>query len=250
MKKKYIIAILFVVGGLVLLLGSAHINLYTDMSKNINIIINNIVLSLANILIFTGAWNALHSTPTAEEILEIAKLPENFQDSGIVKIYETFTEIEWSKYFKKTKHVTFFFTYASNFTNKNLRYLEKIKNKKKAITVIVPDYNNSSIMDSFDQSFRYGEYSENKGSPLNDTKSRILETISTYKGLNAEIYLFPGSIRSTYYFFDDTCIYAPFNHCKERKYVPAIVSEKGGKWYEFCKMDIDDIIKQSKKLGE
>ena len=248
MKKKYVFAILFGAVGIVLLLGSAHLNIYTDMSKNINIIINNITLSLANIFIFTGAWNALHSTPTTEEILEAAQLPENFQNSGIVKIYETFTEIEWSKYFnKKNKSVIFFFTYASSFTHNNINNLEKMKNKK-TIKLIVPDYNNDKLMDSFDQSFRYGKYSENEENPLNDTKSRIIETISTYKGLNAEIYLFPGIIRNTYYFFDDICISAPFNHCKERKYVPAIVSKKGGTWYDFCKMDINDIISQSKKL--
>lgn len=246
-RKKWILAGIFIIAGLVCLLGSAHINTYTDTAQNEFFILNNILLSLANILLFTGAWNALHSAPTTEEILEAAQLPESFQDSGIVKIYETFTEIEWSKYFKKTKHVVFFFTYASNFTNKNLRYLEKLKNKKKAITVIVPDYNNDTMMDFFDRSFRYGKYSENPQSPLNSTKNRILETISVYKGMNAEIFLFPGEIKSTYYFFDDICVYAPFNHCKDRKYVPAIVSEKGGKWYEFCKMDINDIIKQSKK---
>ena len=240
-RKIWILAGIFIIAGLVCLLGSAHINTYTDTAQNEFFILNNILLSLANILLFTGAWNALHSAPTTEEILEAAQLPESFQDSGIVKIYETFTEIEWSK------HFVFFFTYASNFTNKNLRYLEKLKNKKKAITVIVPDYNNDTMMDFFDRSFRYGKYSENPQSPLNSTKNRILETISVYKGMNAEIFLFPGEIKSTYYFFDDICVYAPFNHCKDRKYVPAIVSEKGGKWYEFCKMDINDIIKQSKK---
>lgn len=109
----------------------------------------------------------------------------------------------------------------------------------------MPDYHNENLMDSLDQSFKYGKYSENKDNPLNDTKSRIIETISTYKRLNAQVYLFPGSIKSTYYFFDDICIYAPFNHCKERKYVPAIVSKKGGKWFDFCKMDIENILVQS-----
>ena len=249
-KRRWVLAGVFIITGLVLLLGSAHINAYTDTSQNKFFIVNNILLSLANILLFTGAWNALHSTPTTEEILEAAQMPKDFQDSGIVRIYETFTEIEWSKYFKKTKHVVFFFTYASSFTHKNLRYLEKLKNKNRAITIIVPDYNNDTMMDFLDRSFRYGKYSENSENPLNSTKSRILETISVYKGMNAEVLLYPGEIKSTYYFFDDICVYAPFNHCKDIKYVPAIVSEKGGKWYEFCEMDINGIIEQSKKQEE
>ena len=173
-KRRWVLAGAFIITGLVLLLGSAHINAYTDTSQNKFFIVNNILLSLANILLFTGAWNALHSTPTTEEILDAAQLPKVFQDSGIVKIYETFTEIEWSKYFRKTKHVVFFFTYASSFTYKNLRYLEKLKNKNRAITIIVPDYNNDTMMDFLDRSFRYGKYSENSENPLNSTKNRIL----------------------------------------------------------------------------
>lgn len=128
-----------------------------------------------------------------ENILEAARLQESFQDHSIVEIYEAFAEIELSKSFNMKKKVILFFTYDSIFMNRNMRYLE---NKTKAIMVIVPDYNNDVMTFFLDCSFRCGKCSENFQSYLNSTNNRILKTISVYRGMNSEMLLYLGKIKS------------------------------------------------------
>lgn len=123
------------------------------------------------------------------------------------------------------------------------------------LTVILPDFNVDTIMDSLDYSFKYGKYSlsdrgnavdvkENENSKLS-VRARIKEAADTYIHLGAKVYLYKGDIRTTYYLFDHTCVFAPFNHCKTKQFVPGIMAESGKCFYEFCKLDIDEILQQS-----
>ena len=83
-----------------------------------------------------------------------------------------------------------------------------------------------------------------------NSRKLIEEAKEYYEKIGANLLFYPGNIKSTYYMIDDKCIYAPFKHSKEKSNVPAFLCVEGGTLFEFCKRDIDSIIKQSKPVGE
>ena len=78
-------------------------------------------------------------------------------------------------------------------------------------------------------------------------RAKSKKAIEDFKKLNADIYLYSSNLKTTYYFFDDKCIIAPFKHGKDKYCVPAILCREGGALYEFCKNDLKQAIKKARK---
>lgn len=219
--------------------------------------IDNICVAIMLELAFTvitvfgvsGLWEVLGKRAFAEEVLELAGIASNLQQSGIVGFYEKFTDIKWSEIFEGTKEVSLMFTYAYSWRNNNRQELKDVSSKKNSrLIVLLPDYSIPEVCDMCDRDFLYGKHAEDGSENVQkNTESKIKKAIEDFKKLNADIYLYPSNLKTTYYFFDDKCIIAPFKHGKDKYCVPAILCREGGALYEFCKNDLEQAIKKSRK---
>ncbi len=218
-----------------------------DYDNNIFVtIINSVFPSLATIAFFSGAWEVLNKKSFAKEVLELSGVSDNYIDSGIEYVYNEFTEIEWKKLFKDSKRVTCFFTYAYSWRSNNRSALNMLKEQGTDLTIILPDYNNNDIVNALNHDFAYAEYAlPDSAGATKDVKNLIKEAESFFKNLGANVKLYSGNIKSTYYLIDDKCIIAPFKHGHKKTTVPAILCKKGGTLFDFCLKDIKAIIEES-----
>ena len=257
-EKTKIQALKWCIAGLILML-VPFIGNYLLLSLNLNeytnnlivLIINNLCTTLAIGAFISGAWEALNKKSFAEEILELSQVSDNYIKSGIIHVYEEFTDIDWRKLFKKAKKVVFFFTYGYSWRSNNRTALKMLQEQGTDITVILPNYKDESIIDSLDRNFNYGRYSHGPISENNKTtKTLIIEAKEYFENLGATILLYSGDIKSTYYLIDDKCVIAPFKHGATKISVPAILCQKEGTMFNFCKSDIDALLKESKQEGD
>lgn len=210
------------------------------------VLINNIFPAISTICFFSGAWEILNKRSFAKEVLELSNVSENYIESGITHVYKEFTEIDWKTLFKGAKKVTFFFTYAYSWRSNNRTAIDLLKEQKTEITIILPDYNDAGIVNALNYDFKYASYAEEgSGNETKDVRDLIKESETYYKKIGASVKLYSGNIRSTYYFIDDVCIFAPFKHGGKKSSVPAIKCKKGGTFYSFCERDLSAIIEES-----
>lgn len=205
-------------------------------------LILNILPILATTTMISAAWELLGKRSFAKDILNLSKVPESIISSGILAVYKDFKDIDWTKEFNHSNKLIMFLSYAYTFRN---TYREKLKQQfeNKEFMVIMPDPDNEKVVDELDRRFSYGAYS---GGKKGSVKEEIYRAINDYVSMGAKIKLFDGTILSTYYLMDKICIYAPFNHGKEKGYVPAIKAQVDGYFYEFCSGEIDKIINRSR----
>lgn len=256
-KTRFAVA-LWVIGGLILLFLAVLLNYLIEISNHPEwnksffvIIANNVLPALATIAFLSGAWEARSKRAFAREVLELAHVSDNYIQSGIKYVYKEFTDITWDDLFIGAKEVVFFFTYAYSWRNNNRTALKLLQKQGTKITVIMPDYTNEKITDALDMDFHYGEHADRQSKEKDKNSRKLIEEAKEYyEKIGANLLFYPGNIKSTYYMIDDKCIYAPFKHSEEKSNVPAFLCVEGGTLFEFCKKDLESIIKQSKTVGE
>lgn len=254
--KTKLKAAFWVVVGLVFLTIPFWINYFLvsfgfeEHSNNLYILlINNVFPSLATMAFMSGAWEALNKKSFAKEVLELSQVSDNYVKSGIIHVYNEFTDIDWMGLFKNAHKVVFFFTYAYSWRSNNRTALKLLEEQKTDITVILPDYTDDKIVDSLDRHFHYGQHFRLESHANKSTKELIADAQQFFEGMGATVKLYSGDIKSTYYLIDDKCVFAPFKHGQSKTSVPAILCKDDGTFFDFCKKDIDALIKESKSVG-
>lgn len=220
-----------------------------DWDKNNLFIIaaNNIFPALGTICLLSFAWEIWSKRSFAKEVLELSDVSDNYIESGIKTVYRDFSKINWDELFNGAKEVTCVFTYAYTWRNNNRSALEMLQSQGTKVTIILPDYRDNEIVESLNKDFSYDKYAkeENSKEANKNVKNLIEETKQYFESKNATIILYKGRFKSTYYLIDDYCVMAPFNHGNNKPCVPAILCEKDGILYEFCKNDIEAIKQNS-----
>lgn len=222
------------------------ITLFLDDKKLSNIwckSFESLLLTLIPVFLVSGAWEGLTKRSFANEVLNMAGISDNLIKSGIIHYYENFSDIEWKKEFKNVKKVKIFFSYGYSWRNNNRAVLQELIKQGGELTVILPNYENKDICDELDRSFKYGKFSD--ALQISSTKDKIIESKIFFEKIGAKVLLYDNTIRSTYYLYDDKCIFAPFKHGTEKLSVPAFKGIKGGTFYEFCNREINSIINLS-----
>ena len=249
-STTWIRALIYIIILLVGIIVAVAIDYFFDDIENIWVAIGfELAFTLITVFGVSGLWEVLGKRAFAEEVLELAGIASDLQKSGIIGFYEKFTDIKWNEIFDGAKEVSLMFTYAYSWRNNNRQELKDVNDRKDSqLIVLLPDYKISKVCDMCDRDFSYGKYA-GKGSEnaKKKTASEIKKAIEDFKKLNAKIYLYPGNLKTTYYFFDDKCIVAPFKHGKDKYCVPAILCKEGGSLYEFCKKDLEQAIDKSRK---
>lgn len=223
-----------------------HFNWSIEKDNLFVLLINNVCPAFATIALLSFAWEIMSKRSFAKEVLEIAKVADNYIDSGIEYVYNEFTEIDWKEMFKDSKKVICFFTYAYSWRSNNRSAINMLKKQNTDVTIILPDYNDADIVNTLNKDFKYSKYADqNSEGASKNVKNLIKEAEEYFKNFGATVKLYKGNIKSTYYFIDNKCIFAPFKHGGKKSSVPAILCKEGGTFFDFCKRDINAIIEES-----
>lgn len=194
-------------------------------------------VSLANVL-----WEVIAKENFAKSVLKQVKISENIAQSGIDAIHVDFRDINWKEEFENTKSFKAAFTYAYSWRSQNDSTIRKFlasNNHRKNSFIIVPNPQNNEIMAEYDRRFCF-----EKG----DTRKKVEDCIKYYYDLKMPIYLFDGSLQSSYYLMDKDGIMSFFTHSKEKTTVPAIRASKNGNMYMYIQADLNSIKQQSHRV--
>ena len=252
--KTKLRAALFLISCLICLLGNfalVYCQSLGCIKENIFYLIAiNVLPAIASILGVSAVWEAFSKRSFAKEIIELNKVSNSYEKSGIIAVYDAFSEINWEEKFKYAKEVTIFFSYGSSWRSENRKSLQHLKKSNAKINVIFPNYKDDDIINNLNRRFQFSEYAKKDSAYKNKSvRSEIEQAIQDFENkYKAKIFLYDGTIVSSYYLIDETCIFAPFHHSKEQLTVPAIECKKGGTWFTYCENDIKEIMKNSKEV--
>ncbi len=206
----------------------------------LRIFLTSLLSTIDTVILADVLWELLAKERFAKSLLNLVNISQNLANSGIETVFVNFLNIDWKREIKRTKNMTVVFTYAATWRESNRETLKWFSKKKHHIlNVIVPDCENEEIMEDFDRRFSF-----QKG----ETKHRIEECIIFFHNLHANIYLFQGTLHSSYYLLDNIAFMSFFRHSKEKEKVPALKIQKNGHMYRFVETEIDEMIKNSTKL--
>ena len=163
-------------------------------------------------------------------------ISSNIKKSGIIEYTNNFKSLKWENELKYTKTLKIAFVYGRTWREQNREVLEEFV-KKGAIEIALPDYNNENLMRGYDERFNFES---------GETRKRVMEAEKFFNDLKAKVCLNNKTFLSSYYLMEDHAIMAPFNHLKEKGYVPAIKAEKGGALYDFIEKEIESIFSENK----
>ena len=77
------------------------------------------------------------------------------------------------------------------------------------------------------------------------TKKRIEDCIKYYYDLGVSVYVFEGTLQSSYYLMDQVGIMSFFTHSKDKGTVPALKANKTGNMYKYINDDVNSLLKRS-----
>ena len=201
-SKTWIRALICIIIFLIGILGAVAIDYFFGDIENIWVaIFFELAFTVTTVFGVSGFWEILGKRAFAEEVLELAGIASDIQKSGIIGFYEKFTDIKWSEIFDGTKEVSLMFTYAYSWRNNNRQELKDVSAKKNSsLIVVLPDYSIPEVCDMCDRDFLYGKHAEDGSeNAQKNTESEIKKAIEDFKKLNADIYLYPGNLKTTYY---------------------------------------------------
>ena len=142
----------------------------------------NILPAIASITGVAGIWEAFSKRSFAKEVLELTDVSYSYEKSGIIAVYDNFTDIEWKDKFKYAKEVTIFFSYGSSWRSENRKSLQNLKNENATINVILPNYNDDKIVDNLNERFNYSKYAKPESAYSNkDVKDEIKRAEHDFK---------------------------------------------------------------------
>lgn len=220
-----------------MLLNFCGLNKITNDSLRIFLL--TLTSTIATVVLANVLWEVIAKENFAKSLLDQVKISENIAKSGIDSVYVDFRDIDWKKEFADTSSFTAAFIYAYSWRSNNegaiKAFAEKSSHRKRA-KIIVPDPENALIMSDLDRRFNFES---------GETKKRIEDCIKFYYDLNIAVYLFDGTMQSSYYLMDKVGIMSFFTHSKEKGTVPALRANKTGNMYKYIKNDLESMLKRS-----
>ena len=230
---------------LALFLGFMAINFF-GLNKISNDAIRLFSLTLsstvATVILANVLWEVIAKENFAKSLLNQVKISENIAKSGIDTVYMDFRDIDWRTEFENTKGFTAAFVYAYSWRSNNdavIRAFAAKSSRRKKMKIIVPDPENNAIMSDLDRRFNF-----EKG----ETRKRVEDCIEYYYKLGAAVYIFEGTLQSSYYLMDHVGIMSFFTHSKEKGAVPAIKASQKGNMYKYISGDLQAMQRRSYRV--
>ena len=198
--------------------------------------------TFATVILANVLWEVIAKENFAKSLLEQVKISENIAKSGIDAVYVDFREIDWEKEFENTKSFTAVFVYAYSWRSHNdliIKAFASKRSRRNRMSIIVPDPEIEELMFDLDRRFNF-----EKG----ETRKRVEDCICYFCKLGVNVYVFEGTLQSSYYLMDQVGVMSFFAHSKEKGTVPAIRAVKTGNMYRYIENDIKAIRDRSTRI--
>lgn len=212
------------------------------VNKNILLIkvVKEFLVGLSGLLGVSVLWEAIGKSNFADELLLKFHVSEKLRKTKIECVYDNFAEIDWNNYLENCSSFKAFLAYGYTWRNNNRSYLKTaIKNcTEKRFIIAFPNYNDDFIVDELNR--RFGYVDKNKS-----VKELIYESVLWFYENGATVYLYNGTLCSSFYIVDDNCFYPMNKHGIEKASVPVIKFHSNGTLYKHVNEDFDRIIQES-----
>ncbi len=240
--KKNVYMCLFL--SVLFLLLSFIIDDYADSSILIIRIFEDLLVGCSGLLGVSAVWEIIGKSSFADELLTKFNISEDLKNTNIECVYDAFSDVDWDAILKETTNFKAFISYGYTWRNNNRTYLkEAIENcTRDNFIMVFPDYNESLIVDELNR--RYG-YNKDNGK---NVKDYIMESVIWFLENGAKVYLFNGTLCSSFYIYNNHCLYPLNKHGVEKASVPVVKFKSNGSLYKHVISDFDRIIKESKEV--
>ncbi len=229
--------------------------------KNIFHIFCITIASIASIFLVSVIWDICEKRSFSNELLETIGMTKNVVDSGITD-YMKNTSIDWATELVKTKKLELFLTFGDSWVDDGFCapiLKEFLSRKNTELIVVLPNYNNSDILNAL--LVKYPK-DHNKKNSIEKLKNRLAnnendfrELLKEYGKSKGKVFLYDGIASSSYFFLDDKCYFSPYVHEKNNTdiYIPIILLQdrgQAGSFYNFCRKDMNMILDKLDKEEE
>lgn len=151
-----------------------------------------------------------------------------------------FIKAKWDEIFTDTKEVTVVVIYARTWISQNRDLVIEYISKGGTINIILPNYNNDSVVKACAQNIFMDQA---------ELKKRIKESAEMILDINCNLFLFDGGINSTFYITDKLAIVGTMGNGKKKKWTPALKLSEGD-FMEYLQKDIKDMKENSKLVQD
>ena len=240
--NKNICTILICLGIFLGLMAANFFGFSKIQDDTIRIFMLTISSTIATVILANVLWEVIAKENFAKSLLKQVEISENIAKSGIDAIYVDFREIDWKKEFDNTKSFTAAFIYAYSWRSNNdsiIRAFASKESRRKKMKIIVPDPEIDEIMSDLDRRFNF-----EKG----ETRRRVEDCIKYYSELGVAVYVFEGTLQSSYYLMDKVAVMSFFTHSKEKGTVPALRASKTGNMYKYINGDLQAMLNRSSRV--
>lgn len=190
-------------------------------------------------------WEIWIKRTFLDEILEKLKLSKDIDDSGIIRIYNYFLDIninEWKEFFKTTKEIDLFFCYARTWRRNLTEVFKELKPQKNLkIRIILPNPENNDVIQILCSRFNYEK---------EELKKLIKEAINQFKELveksdiSLDLRFIEIAPLFSLYKFDEKLIFCLFTHRNDVS-VPAFMVKKGGSLFNYFSEEFNFLYSKS-----
>jgi hypothetical protein len=244
--RSWIIAIIFAVLGVAGLFFSTFPG-FTDYWSGKELL-RQLVFGLGFFLLAPIAigvlWELFIRRAFVDEIINRLRIAEEVRSAGIVGYTDNFNSgIDWDSYFKNASKLDILFSYGTTWRNMNEGNFKEFINRGGEIRVVLPDPDDDDTVSELARRFYYEQ---------DQLHTRINEAIKFFKDLKSgkkdakiDVWLLNQPLLFSFYKFDNTIIMALFRHGSGRGGVPTIITQSGGRLYDFVSAEFDGMIQEN-----
>ena len=200
----------------------------------------SLILTFTQAILITAlavaVWDFIAKKEFAIEILNLAKLSNNIESSGVKHKYEDFVNVEWEGILSHTNNLKMAVSYGTTWRRTYREHLKKIGKTKSSLHVFLPNYKNKVVLAELSNRF--------KKKPK-DLAKIIGEAYEEFKEYGAVVYLYDGCFQSSFFITDQEAVISFYNHQGTYTSVPAIVVNKNGSIFRFIENELNGIERNS-----
>jgi len=230
-----------IIVSLILFIISIFIDKYTN--KFLVRIFQNVLIAVSGLLGVSAVWEFIGKQSFANELLDKFNISQEIKKANLECVYDTFADVDWYNIFNEATTFKGFVSYGYTWRNNNRTYLKTAIDNctKENFIMVFPNFNERTIIDELNR--RYGYDGNDK-----NVESYIKESVIWFLENGAKVYLFNGTLCTSFYLYNNHCIYPLSKHGTDKASIPVIKFKSNGVLYKHVVDDFNRILNESKEV--
>lgn len=201
-------------------------------------VLKQVAATLLTTAILTIAWERILRKRTAQEIYSLTNLSHEITSGGIDKFTRDYKEVPWKDLFQQADYLRVFLLYGNTWRATHDSAIRNLIEKKKSVTVILPDPDNNELMTSLCERF--------DTMTSEQLKSKIVEAAEEFAKIKGvDIHVINRSPLFTAYDFGNSSVITLYSHRRQRANVPTFTLTDGS-MHEFVHEEFSVLLSQSR----